>query len=186
MLKNMRLFLALLVLPLALSASEGYYGGLFGGVNFLHKSHTHNHLKYDDGYAISLVGGCAFFDAFRAEVEGSYHRNNLKSVRFGDEKFSCGHARSYCVMGNFFYDLYLGCLINPYVGFGVGVEATHFVISASRHRFKHTRSGCARQVILGLTYPICQHVEASIDYKFRRGVRHTLSQSVCVGIRQFF
>lgn len=186
MLKKISLFLALLALPLTMSASDGIYLGGFGGLNLLHKSHTRSHLNFKDGYSASVVGGYAFFDVLRLEVEGTYHRNNIRQIRFGERKFSCGHSRSFAAMGNFIYDIYFGYKFAPYVGFGLGCEANRLVISVPNHRFKRTRKGFARQVIAGISYPICRKVEAAIDYRLRYGVCHNLSQTISVGIKQYF
>ncbi|PJD97007.1 MAG: hypothetical protein CK425_04395 [Parachlamydia sp.] len=186
MLKKISLFFVMLILPLATQASEGFYVGAAGGVNFLHKSHTRSHLNFDEGYSATLTGGYGFFDVFRAEVEGTFHRNNIRSIRFLDGTFHCGHARSYAVMGNLIYDLYLGNQFVPYVGFGIGCEANRLVISAPRHRSFTNRRGFTRQLILGISYPLCCLVDVSIDYKLRRGVCHNLTQTLSLGIKRFF
>jgi len=186
MLKKISLLLAVLILPLIAQASEGIYFGVLGGVNFLSKSHTRSHLDFNEGYSVSLTGGCGFFDVFRAEVEGTFHRNNVRRIRFEEGNFHCGHDRSYAVMGNLIYDLYLGSFLVPYVGFGLGYETNRLVISAPNHRSFTNRRGFARQMILGISYPVCCLVVVSIDYKLRRGICHNLAQTLSLGIKRFF
>jgi opacity protein-like surface antigen len=134
----------------AISALEGAYGSVFGGVNWLEnysRSHCWNHqqgqhhkshhkFKFQTGYLVGGAVGFEWCNNIRGEVEFAYRHNKLKHGSFawdnktpvnlvgGERRGHCsGHAalRTWSVLANALYDFDVDCYcIKPYLGFGIG------------------------------------------------------------------
>lgn len=120
--------------------------------------------------------GWGFGNGLRAEIEGSFRRNSIKSIGFCDSS-NCGGgtASNYAVMGNLFYDFNnVAPWIVPYVGAGVGygwqaVNGAHTPNSNywGLGDFSGTTGNFAWQVIAGAAFPIAGVPGLSITAEYR-------------------
>lgn len=181
------LLLASLTAPTLVTAGEGYYAGLLGGVNLLQKDHHHGHnIDYKTGYAVGGVVGYAFCDDIRVEAEVTYRRNNVKEVSFGDEHVKGGHRRSISAMANALYDVELGYPVTPYIGVGVGADWDRLATNATESHRNSRKVRFAAQAIAGVTYPVCDNVGISVDYRFHWAMHHRYNHTVVMGVQQSF
>lgn len=84
---------------------------------------------HDAGYDLSLGGGYAFTNSFRADITADFHQpvtSDLSGQQCIDKPklFTCemnGHFDHYDALINGYYDIGTWSLFTPYVGAGVGV-----------------------------------------------------------------
>jgi len=172
--------LAAVIAPIGVSAIdvEGMYVGGLGAASFLDSNRRHHHRRqeYNVGWAAGGLLGYRWCEGWRAEFEATYRDNKPRKHRRG------GNYRSWSFMFNGYYDFtdWSCCLcdITPYVGAGVGytTERTRFrhrrrndVVVLSGRNNHHSRHGFAWQVMAGLSYPICECAEISLEYTFHKG-----------------
>jgi outer membrane protein OmpA-like peptidoglycan-associated protein len=104
------------------------------------------------------------FGAFRAELNGDYSRNGVKSVTSGGHTISGigGHTQNISLMVNGLYDINVGMPIVPYIGAGAG--ATDLGTGSV------DRWGFAIQPIVGVSYSITPQISISGEYRYLYGV----------------
>jgi len=127
---------------------SGIYIGLGAGANWVQDpQHVDakgaNERTFDNAFKtthkagwVGVVSlGYGFGNGFRAEVEGNYRENEVKSIggaNFAPVSRVGGFQRNYGVMANVFYDFDLAnfglgqSIIQPYVGVGVGAIWTEW------------------------------------------------------------
>lgn len=117
----------------------------------------------DLGWIAGAAAGYQF-GPFRAEVNGDYSRNGVKSVTSGGQTISGigGHTQNISIMVNGLYDINLGMPIVPYIGAGAG--ATDFGNGST------DRWGFAIQPIVGVSYSITPQISISGEYRYLYGV----------------
>ncbi|HEX4192085.1 MAG TPA: outer membrane beta-barrel protein, partial [Stellaceae bacterium] len=113
-----------------------------------------------------FIGGAAAgyqFGPFRAEIDGDYSRNGVKSVSAGGATASLGgHTQNISIMANGLYDINIGMPIVPYIGAGAG--ATDLGDGST------DRWGFAIQPIVGVSYSITPQISIAGEYRYLYGV----------------
>jgi outer membrane protein OmpA-like peptidoglycan-associated protein len=119
-------------------------------------------VNRDEGW----IGGAAAgyqFGPFRAELNGDYSRNGVKSASVGGTNFGLsGHTQNISLMANALYDINLGMPVVPYIGAGAG--ATDFGTGST------DRWGFAIQPIVGVSYSITPQISIAGEYRYLYGV----------------
>jgi outer membrane protein OmpA-like peptidoglycan-associated protein len=119
-------------------------------------------VNRDEGF----IGGAAAgyqFGPFRAEVDGDYSRNSVKSVSAGGATAGLGgHTQNISLMANGLYDINIGMPIVPYIGAGAG--ATDLGDGTT------DRWGFAIQPIVGVSYSITPQISIAGEYRYLYGV----------------
>lgn len=191
--KKMLFLLAALVafaLPSAASAInvEGFYAGGLGAANFLETNKRHHQRqKFNVGYAAGGLVGYRWCQGWRLEGEATY-RNNQRRTR-SSRSSNRGHYHSWSFMANGYYEFAdYSCFlwdITPYVDAGIGytTQRTHRRRNDTSSSSRHKKHGFAWQVGAGLSYPIWECAEISLDYRFHKGrerkfYNHTLGAIV--------
>ena len=136
------------VLPIAAQAQpiNGLYVGIGAGLNVMQQENgsiaaigTSGSQQMSPGAAVVASMGWGFGNGLRAELEGDFRYNSVKSVSGYGSAFTSasGKENKYGVMVNALYDFDLGGVM-PYVGAGVGFvapEALRGHIGDSAHQF---------------------------------------------------
>ncbi|MBL6455343.1 OmpA family protein [Belnapia sp. T6] len=166
-----------LALPVAAQAQpvSGLYIGAGGGLNF-HQTSNNNgaKTKFDDVGAVGLVAiGWGFGNGLRAEIEGSYRHNEIRSITGGGRNGNGGYFRNYAAMANVLYDFNLGLPVIPYLGVGVGYgwadvdKARLAGPGAARYRIEDTDGNLAYQGIAGLAFALpVPGLALTAEYRF--------------------
>lgn len=168
-------------------ANEGGYVGVLGGVNLLQKEHKEHHkVVFKTGYAGGINAGYGFSNNWRAEGEVLYRQNNIKSFHFQHHKVHCGRRRTLSIMANSLYDFDFCYPMMPYLGAGVGVDFTHLKIIFPCHRLSERKGYFAAQALAGLTWPVCDYTEVSVDYRFHWSFSHQMNNTFMLAIKLCF
>ncbi|WP_043358563.1 OmpA family protein [Belnapia sp. F-4-1] len=168
-----------LALPVAAQAQpvSGLYIGAGGGLN-IHQDSNNNgaRTKFDDIGAVGLASiGWGFGNGLRAEIEGSYRTNDIRSITSngGAVRGNSGYLRNYAAMANVLYDFNLGLPIVPYLGVGVGygwVDVDKANIAGpdgSRYRIEDTDGRFAYQGIAGAAFNLpVPGLALTAEYRF--------------------
>jgi outer membrane protein OmpA-like peptidoglycan-associated protein len=184
----------------------GLYIGGGAGLNFMSsssRSWNANWQEFQDGIRVvnenygggrsgsnrnpGFVGlgsiGWGFGNGLRAELEGSFRRNSIKSVgvcnTFGNSDCGGGTSSNYAVMVNALYDFNnVAPWVVPYVGAGIGygwqsVNNAHLPSRSGwsdiglDRGFSGTTGNLAWQVIAGAAFPIAAVPGLSITAEYR-------------------
>ena len=210
---------AMLALPFMAQAQpvNGFYLGAGLGGNYLQKTDITGTWRpvftelqgesneFGTGYAGVLSLGWGFGNGLRAEIEGSYRRNETDGHIVFDipRQKPVGTASSYGGMVNILYDFDLrGALggLSPYLGIGVGYIWHRYDDVGFRDRNKgetlyentYNSSGksiggapgaFAGQVIAGLSWPITAVPGLSLtgEYRFLGTTGHTFNRNTVNG-----
>jgi opacity protein-like surface antigen len=155
------------------------YIDLEGGLSFFDLKHE---TKTDPGYFIGGIFGCPLPYHFRIETEVVYQRARIKSIKEEGIKLNHlgGHLSSWSFMTNILYDFNFNCIVKPFIGGGIGYAQSeecwfyHRSVKHSNfyfeeiHKHQHKMNGFAWQLIAGIAYPICNYLEADIDYTLEK------------------
>jgi len=109
-------------------------GGAFGLAPNSPARNDAGRFKFEDGYVGVLSLGWGFGNGFRAEVEGNFRDNAVKSVTgFGlNSTSTSGRVRQYGGMANVLYDFDPGFFgfgtsyLQPYLGVGAGYVVSEY------------------------------------------------------------
>jgi OmpA-OmpF porin, OOP family len=119
-------------------------------------------IDRDEGFIAGAAAGYQF-GQFRAELNGDYSRNGVKSASVGGVTSSVGgHTQNISIMANGLYDIPLGLPIVPYIGAGAG--ATDFGDGSA------DKWGFAIQPIVGVSYSITPQISIAGEYRYLYGV----------------
>jgi outer membrane protein OmpA-like peptidoglycan-associated protein len=119
-------------------------------------------IDRDLGWIAGAAAGYQF-GPFRAEVNGDYSRNDVKSASGGGGRVSLsGHTQNISIMVNGLYDINVGLPIVPYIGAGAG--ATDLGTGSV------DRWGFAIQPIVGVSYSITPQISLAGEYRYLYGV----------------
>jgi opacity protein-like surface antigen len=188
-----------LSLPLAANAQswdprvQGVYVGAGIGANYLSdQSETilgrSTDIGFDWGWVGVLSVGYGFGNGLRLEVEGSYRRNDVDTIKQagrGSFRSLGGHAYSYGAMVNVLYDFNLGGVV-PYVGAGAGYIVHGFdsvrgvASDGTRIALDGDEGNFAYQAIVGIGIPIdsVPGLALTAEYRFLGTVGHDISGTV--------
>ncbi|WP_158295535.1 outer membrane protein, partial [Crenalkalicoccus roseus] len=174
-----------LALPAAAQAQPvtGLYVGAGAGLNFRHDSNKSGvDIRFEQpGAAVVGAIGWGFGNGLRAEIEGNYRFNEIRSFRsLGVRPTSTGYAQTYGVMGNVLFDLNLGqaplfgVRFVPYLGAGAGyawsdITSTRFNVGPFRYRVEDTDGRFAYQGIAGLAFDFSNFLPGlalTTEYRF--------------------
>jgi len=157
----------------------GPYIGAAGGGSFLNDISPNGggadtKSEFDPGYVGLGTVGWGFGNGFRAELEGGYRRNDLRSVR-GSAGFQNGGALgTESVMVNGLYDIDPGMFgvqsygFIPHVGLGVGWARPRFdhATSYNGNEVSGKDDVLAYQGIAGVSYTVMPQVKLDLDYRY--------------------
>ncbi|MDB5363465.1 MAG: hypothetical protein JWO51_4762, partial [Rhodospirillales bacterium] len=156
----------------------GPYVGIAGGGSFLNDISPNGggadaKSEFDPGYVALGTVGWGFGNGFRAELEGGYRRNDLRSVRNSTNP-NGGALGTESVMVNGLYDIDPGMFgvqsygFMPHVGVGVGWARPRFDHASSYNG--NVVSGkddvLAYQGIAGVSYALAPQIKLDLDYRY--------------------
>jgi outer membrane protein OmpA-like peptidoglycan-associated protein len=153
------------------SGPNGPYVRLEGGLSHpgdmsLRSGGFSGNLNRDEGFIGGLAAGYQF-GQFRAEINGDYSQNEVKSLSvLGTNVPASGHTANLSFMVNGLYDIPLGLPVVPYVGAGVGATDLRFDgVGGSADKW-----GFAVQPIVGVSYSITPQISIAGEYRYLYGV----------------
>jgi outer membrane protein OmpA-like peptidoglycan-associated protein len=185
------LLLSATLAPVALQAREGLYLGVQGGINDLddQKFRIFNAqpgflgtgqipdgtvistVGFDYGYVGGLVGGYAFGNGLRLELDLAQRENDFDDQDdLGTASVDTGSARTRArsVMGNLWLDLFPENPIRPYVGAGYGL--VQIAIKDSTYQGSDLRKQDddvnGYQLGAGVEFDLAPQWGLSLDYRF--------------------
>ena len=156
----------------------GPYVGAAGGGSFLNDISPNGggadtKSQYSNGWVGLGTVGWGFGNGFRAELEGSYRRNDLRGVR-GSTGGNGGALGTTAIMANGLYDIDPGMFgvesygFIPHIGVGVGWARPRF--DNAKFYNGNVVSGkddvLAYQGIAGVDYAIAPQFKIGIDYRY--------------------
>ncbi|HEX3972284.1 MAG TPA: OmpA family protein [Stellaceae bacterium] len=132
-------------------------------------------LDRDEGFIGGLAAGYQF-GQFRAELNGDYSQNDIKSITAGGTSIPLsGHTANLSFMVNGLYDINLGMPVVPYLGFGVGATDLRFEDLTAGSltpggNGSADRWGFAVQPIVGISYSVTPQISIAGEYRYLYGV----------------
>lgn len=184
--------------------TEGVYVGGIGGLNFLQYSNGHHEkVHFKAGWLAGALVGYRWCNGIRLEGEATYRYNQIKSIERGHHDHDSGsgsstllsgethhhkarvrgHIRTWSFMANGIYEIPVCWCIIPYVGAGIGYDATQLKACRSHG----SENGFAWQVLAGGLYPIDDCMEMGLEYRFHKGkVKNLYNHAVDVKFDFFF
>ena len=205
------LFLALVV-PQCLKAYElpfdltGFYLTGNASCNIIEIEKRHGaKLSLDEGYNLSTGIGYRFCNNFRVEGEFAYRNNHLRRVKFSRRILDAvesesselvlsrrnkisGYYETFAGLANVYYDLPTCWCLKPYVGAGIGYGYSKIKVRKNDFTVKGHRDGFAWQVIAGVAYPIYDHIDLAVEYRFfcNESNRKIDNHDIGASLRYFF
>ncbi len=164
---------------------QQFYAGITGGTSFV--SSSLSGAKFKPGFYVGGAFGYTCTNPFRLEAELLYQRQELDHARGGHH--GKGHLNTWQGMANVLFECPLFCNFKVYLGGGAGYACargkwtSQYSFLGSVH---HKKNGFAWQAILGLTYPICQHTDLSVEYRYFDVDSHVTNHKFGLAIRQYF
>ncbi|AHJ62126.1 Outer membrane protein A [Granulibacter bethesdensis] len=140
-------------------------GGIFSGAGF--------NTRSEPGVTGQASVGYGLGNGLRAELEGFYSWNDLRSIKSSGPTSSSGKNEKAGAFVNLLYDFDLGLPVYPYVGVGAGYVWNHNVINSvgaggndALHYDKST-DNFGYQGIAGLSYPLpVPGLSLTAEYRF--------------------
>jgi outer membrane protein OmpA-like peptidoglycan-associated protein len=164
---------------LAQTGPNGPYVRLEGGLSHpdnmsVRSGATSGSLDREEGFIGGLAAGYQF-GQFRAEINGDYSQNDIKSVKVGNLSAPLnGHTANISFMLNGLYDINLGWPVVPYIGAGIGATDLRFeglsAGSLGGGSGSADRWGFAVQPIVGVSYSITPQISIAGEYRYLYGV----------------
>jgi opacity protein-like surface antigen len=188
--------------------AEGFYFSTSGGANFVNDPHdatfttrvgTYDaHFNFDTGFVLTTAIGLEldrWLHGLKAELEASYRRNKIDGrweftssgspFVINDAALSSGdvtgHASTFALMANTWYEFDIGSRFKPYFGGGIGWAHTQFDGALGENRlitaldvnpfggFSVSNSGFAYQLGAGITSQIMPGVSLGLGYRYFDG-----------------
>lgn len=138
--------------------NRGLYIDLSGGILF--DNNKYNYIKTYPGSYLGSSMGYKFCNSISVEGEFIYQRH-LYHYPYGP----AAHINIFTYMGNVFYTFdFIKFPFKPYLGMGMGYANAKGKETSGTTMFK--RDGVAWQAIAGISYPVCQKTELSLEYRF--------------------
>ncbi|HYG89931.1 MAG TPA: OmpA family protein [Azospirillum sp.] len=173
---------ALLLPTAAMAATEGFYVGGAGGVNWTSKAKYKDEtlaslgqpssvkLEYDRGWVGSLSAGYATAFGLRGELEGSRRWGNKVDGDNDPTAEWSGFTDSWGIMGNLLYDINTGTAFTPYIGIGAGMAQVDSKVAVStlvgRNFVDDKAWRFAYQGIAGVAYNLNRNLAITADYRY--------------------
>ncbi|HWU91921.1 MAG TPA: outer membrane beta-barrel protein, partial [Sphingomicrobium sp.] len=171
---------AVLAIATPAAARDGSpYVGIEGGI--LHIPITHDDyqgstgatdgpiaIHHNLGVDVDAIAGYDF-GFIRAEAELGYKRAGIGHTNPDMPNFiftndDSGHARTVSAMGNLLADFGSSTGVSGYIGGGIGVARTSYLIRSIS--FGATDSNLAWQIIAGLRFPVSQNIDVGVKYRY--------------------
>jgi OmpA-OmpF porin, OOP family len=187
--------------------AEGFYFSTSGGANFVSDPHdvtfttregTYDaHFNFDTGFVLTTAIGLEldrWLHGLSVELEASYRRNKIdgrwdftseRLLAIHDAAVSSGevngHASTFALMANTWYEFDIGSRFRPYFGGGVGWAHSQFegILADNRlvtslavnpfNGFTVNSSGFAFQLGAGITSQIMPGVSVGLGYRYFDG-----------------
>lgn len=178
----------------------GPYISLGGGGNYLQDERLKRDgdfggkIRFDIGEAATVAFGYGYGNGFRAEVEGDFRRNDIRSVDLGYATRATGRQENYGGMLNGYFDLDIGSpYVYPYFGIGAGYSQTRlknfsavepntgFTVAANN---TYNQGNFAYQAIFGLSFPVGFLPGLSLTAQYR--FFSALESNGTFGVNQFY
>ncbi len=172
--------IALMLPTAAMAASEGFYVGGAGGMNWTRDAKLRDggagvdtKLDFDSGWVGSLSAGYATALGIRAELEANYRwGNDVKGDNDAAGTWD-GKARSLGFMGNVLYDFNTGTAFTPYIGVGAGIarvtQKLNFTPTGAASSLRYASDDdwvFAYQGIAGVAYNVTNNLAITADYRY--------------------
>jgi len=175
----------LIATPVIVFAGTGPYVGLEGGVNVENPQNVVNKgvlsetLHFQTGWAAGVVGGYAFANGLRPELELNFRRGGLDPAVPATIHIGGGFQNAESVMTNLWYDYKapsgLFHWVHPYIGGGVGAVRfanSGYIVNGSRvPNAYNARFGF--QGGAGVGVDLTPHVTMSADYRYIQSAHET-------------
>lgn len=172
---------ALMLPTAAMAATEGFYVGGAGGLNWTRDADYTDQtlaargvpsvkLEYDQGWVGALSLGYGTAMGIRGELEANYRWGN--DVNGSDDRTATwsGKTRSLGFMGNVLYDINTGTAFTPYIGIGAGMARVKSELNVStlpgRNYVSDEDWVFAYQGIAGVSYNVTRNLAITADYRY--------------------
>lgn len=176
--------------------AQNFYIRGFGGANFLEESRHHSHSHhYATGFLVSgAIGFCSSY-GIRFEGEYAFRRNTSNKLHIREQGVKLdSQFCSSAYMANLYWDIPLFgmkqslCMIQPYVGAGVGCDCQRLKEKSRNTRsFKWKHKGFAWQLMTGLEYMVAPFLGISVEYKYHHGSdKFYYTHAVGLGLEYWF
>lgn len=170
-------------------AETNFYGKILTGVNFLQSSKIDaNTITYKPGYLIGGSLGYSWQNSLCLEGEYAFRRNAIdKALFFEQGSSSHGYFQTSSCMANLLWNvpcsLWEGAFgnIDSFIGAGIGADFQHMHSSNDQIIFDQKWSHFAWQAMVGLTCPVFDKAEMTLEYKFHQGGSHCYNHLLGVG-----
>lgn len=123
-------------------------------------------VKFDNGWGILGAVGYAWPSGIRLEEELSFMRANVDRINGNS---GSGRVNDLGIMTNLLYDFQTGTRWTPYVGGGLGINATsvdHIGNLTGGGQVNDSGAEFAYQGIVGTAYELADHWSATVDYRY--------------------
>ena len=155
----------------AAGARQGWYTSLGGGLNVLRDSDIkgggfETKGEFDNGFVVNGALGYQW-GHLRAEGELGYRRNSLD--KFSTLGSGDGHATSFDLMANGYYDFLPYSKLDPYIGVGVGVARVNYTNLAGAGTgvvLDDSDTQFAYQGIVGVRYLVAPQWDLGAEYRY--------------------
>lgn len=140
-------------------------------------------VTFQPGFFVAPAIGYRFCNGFRIEGEFGYRHNCFKKLKFFETHFHInGPQETYTGMANFYYDFPLIYCFKPYIGAGLGYAHTKIKIHQGNISKKGVENGFAWQLISGLAFPVNNHADLALEYRFFQNERIGRIQNHDIGV----
>lgn len=186
---------ALFILATAPALASQYVAVEFGTNHMELTDRSDSGLKV--GYKGAVKVGYIFSNGVRTEVEGSYRRNDFKTLYTFSDKDEVSskehrHIHSWSYMANVLYDIaalsFQGA--TPYFGAGVGyaqnTEHNKIQFNQETNKDKLRDNRFAYQAIGGVKYALNENYAAALEYQYHCGQSHAKAHSVGLSLIRHF
>ncbi len=141
-------------------AREGTYVSVMGGANAVDKIPRSS--AADIGFITTGTAGYTFSNAISLEGEVGYRRNSISKYSQGPS----GYIQTVSFMAHILYNFQTDYCFTPYLGAGFGSAIVHTKRTSYFWSYKNTIHRWACDIIAGIAYPISEHVDVDLQYRY--------------------
>jgi OOP family OmpA-OmpF porin len=150
----------------AFADSQGVYGTLQGGLNFLPdlkttSGGTTSSESIATGPSLGGAVGYSYGNGFRTEIDGLYSHSEIDQI--GATPTS-GHLDATTLTVNGLYDIDIGSPLTPYIGAGVGFTD----VSENIENAGNSQWVPMYQLRAGASYNLSSDVSAMLEYRWQQ------------------